>query len=70
MIDSNETIVYENGRDAGYSEGYEDALKDVAKVICNTCGIGGCPFRVGCEVYSDKVCIKRVIECFKLNIEQ
>ena len=29
MIDSNETLAYENGRDAGYSEGYEDALKEL-----------------------------------------
>ena len=26
MIDSNETIMYENGRDAGYAEGFEDGL--------------------------------------------
>ena len=26
MIDSNETIMYENGRDSGYAEGYEDGL--------------------------------------------
>lgn len=26
MIDSNEIIAYENGRNAGYSEGYEDGL--------------------------------------------
>lgn len=24
MIDSNETLAYENGRDAGYDDGYED----------------------------------------------
>lgn len=27
MVDSNETIMYENGRDAGYSDGYDDGLK-------------------------------------------
>lgn len=27
MIDSNETVMYENGRDAGYSDGYEDGVK-------------------------------------------
>lgn len=26
MIDSNETLAYENGRDAGYAEGYEDGV--------------------------------------------
>lgn len=26
MIDSNETLAYESGRDAGYAEGYEDGL--------------------------------------------
>ena len=41
MIDSNETVAYENGRDVGYAEGYEDGLnkcKDFAdelyKVLC------------------------------------
>lgn len=27
MIDSNETVMYENGRDSGYAEGYEDGLE-------------------------------------------
>lgn len=27
MIDSNETVMYENGRDSGYTEGYEDGLE-------------------------------------------
>ena len=26
MIDSNETLAYESGRDAGYAEGYEDGV--------------------------------------------
>lgn len=26
MIDSNETLAYESGRNAGYAEGYEDGL--------------------------------------------
>ena len=26
MIDSNETIMYENGRDAGYSDGFEEGV--------------------------------------------
>ena len=28
MVDSNETTAYENGRDAGYTEGYEDGLRN------------------------------------------
>ena len=28
MIDSNETTAYQDGRDAGYAEGYEDGLKN------------------------------------------
>ena len=28
MVDSNETTAYENGRDAGYAEGYEDGLRN------------------------------------------
>lgn len=28
MIDSNETIMYENGRDFGYSAGYSDGYND------------------------------------------
>lgn len=27
MVDSNETIMYENGRDTGYAEGYEDGQR-------------------------------------------
>lgn len=26
MIDSNEALMYENGRDAGYAEGFEDGV--------------------------------------------
>lgn len=26
MIDSNETIMYENGKDIGYSEGFEEGI--------------------------------------------
>ena len=33
MIDSNETIMYENGRDAGYSKGYEDGLQNKIEII-------------------------------------
>ena len=33
MIDSNETTAYENGRDAGYAEGYEDGLKNTKGFI-------------------------------------
>lgn len=29
MIDSNETIMYEYGRDSGYSDGYESAMRIV-----------------------------------------
>lgn len=63
MVDSNETIMYENGRDAGYTEGYEDALIDVAKVIGDTCP--SCLFEKDCKAYSDEDCIKRIIECLK-----
>ena len=27
MVDSNEAVMYENGRDAGYSDGYNDGVK-------------------------------------------
>lgn len=33
MIDSNETLMYESGRDAGYLEGYEDGLSSKIKTI-------------------------------------
>lgn len=37
MIDSNETVMYENGRDLGYSkgysEGYEDGIKSKIETI-------------------------------------
>lgn len=69
MIDSNETVMYENGRDAGYSEGYNDALKNVATFISEeACGIGGCPFKKDCEVYSNKECTERIIECLNERI--
>ena len=61
MVDSNETLMYESGRDAGYSEGYNDALKNVANLISEECGNGGCPFKTDCDVYSDKACIERII---------
>lgn len=34
MIDSNETVMYENGRDTGYSEGYEDGFNNKIETIC------------------------------------
>lgn len=36
MIDSNETIIYENGRDQGYSIGYLEALETVEERL-NEC---------------------------------
>lgn len=33
MVDSNETIMYENGRDAGYSDGFESALELVKEKL-------------------------------------
>ena len=33
MTDSNETIMYENGRDAGYSEGFEDGVTAFSKYL-------------------------------------
>ncbi len=63
MIDSNETMMYENGRDAGYTEGYEDALVDAATVIGDTCI--GCPCENGCKVNSDEECIKKIVEYLK-----
>lgn len=33
IIDSNETMAYENGRDAGYSEGYQDAIETQKELI-------------------------------------
>ena len=33
MIDSNETIMYENGRDCGYEEGFDDCRSELMKVI-------------------------------------
>lgn len=36
MIDSNETLVYEYGRDAGYNEGYEQGCKDSIKIKIKT----------------------------------
>lgn len=33
MIDSNETLAYENGRDAGYYAGYCDGVVEFAKYL-------------------------------------
>lgn len=33
MIDSNETIMYENGRDAGYSYGFEEGVIEFVKYL-------------------------------------
>ena len=33
MIDSNETIMYENGRDLGYEEGFDDCKESLMDVI-------------------------------------
>lgn len=33
MIDSNETIMYENGRDYGYEEGFDDCRSELMEVI-------------------------------------
>lgn len=47
-----------------YKKGYEDALKYVAKIICDNCA-KGCPFKDGCEVYSDKACVERIVEMLR-----
>lgn len=33
MIDSNETVMYESGKDSGYNEGYEDCKNEMREVI-------------------------------------
>lgn len=33
MIDSNETIMYELGKDSGYQEGYDDCKEQMKEVI-------------------------------------
>lgn len=33
MIDSNETIMYESGRDSGYQEGYGDCEEQMKEII-------------------------------------
>ena len=33
MIDSNETIMYESGRDSGYKEGYDDCEEQMKEII-------------------------------------
>ena len=53
-----------------YKNGYEDAIKDMANIICRKCGYGGCPFKDGCEVYSDEACIERIITGFKKKVNK
>lgn len=33
MIDSNETIMYESGKDSGYQEGYDDCKEEMKEII-------------------------------------
>lgn len=33
MVDSNETLAYENGRDAGYDDGYNDGVIRFAEYL-------------------------------------
>ena len=33
MIDSNETVMYENGRDCGYEERFDDCKSELMEVI-------------------------------------
>lgn len=33
MIDSNETIIYESGKDSGYQEGYDDCKEEMKEII-------------------------------------
>lgn len=33
MIDSNETIMYESGKDSGYEEGYSDCKEQMKEII-------------------------------------
>lgn len=33
MVDSNETIMYESGKDSGYKEGYNDCKEQMAEII-------------------------------------
>lgn len=47
-----------------YKKGYENALKHVAEIICDNC-VKGCPFKDGCEVYSDKACVEKIVEMLR-----
>ena len=42
-MDNNETVVYENGRGTGYSEGYELAMKIVKEKLDECVCTGGYP---------------------------
>lgn len=44
----------------------EEVLREIAVDICeNKCGGGGCPCKEGCDVYSDKDCVDRIMNYFK-----
>lgn len=44
----------------------EELLRKIAIDISqNKCGIGGCPCKEKCDVYSDKDCIDRIMNYFK-----
>ncbi len=33
MVDSNETVMYESGKNAGYNEGYENCKNEMREII-------------------------------------
>lgn len=47
----------------------EEILMKIAKGIETKCGGGGCPCEEGCEVYSDKDCLDRIVAWLKVMIE-
>ena len=47
----------------------DEILMKIAKGIEAKCAYGGCPCREGCEVYSDKDCLDRIVAWLKKTIE-
>lgn len=64
MIDSNETIMYENGYDSGYSNGYIDC-KNEMKYIIESMAIEIAEHRYGiCSDFISSLEVERIMKEF------
>ena len=68
MTDTNETVMYENGRDAGYSDGYDDGVKVGKTEILNDLMDAVLEWKASSDVVSLSTLIQ-LLQSRKNNIE-